>query len=74
MTLEIKKSKAAFERARKVLVGGVDSPVRSFAAVGGVPPFIASAKGSRIVDVDGNEYVDYVGSYGPMILGHRTSA
>ena len=70
MTLEFKKSKTAFERARKVLVGGVDSPVRSFAAVGGVPPFIAKAKGSRIVDVDGNEYVDYVGSYGPMILGH----
>jgi glutamate-1-semialdehyde 2,1-aminomutase len=70
MTLEFKKSKTAFERARKVLVGGVDSPVRSFAAVGGVPPFIAKAKGSRIVDVDGNEYVDYVGSYGPLILGH----
>jgi glutamate-1-semialdehyde 2,1-aminomutase len=70
MTLEFKKSKTAFERARKVLVGGVDSPVRSFAAVGGVPPFIAKAKGSRIVDLDGNEYVDYVGSYGPMILGH----
>jgi glutamate-1-semialdehyde 2,1-aminomutase len=68
------KSQQAFERAKKVLVGGVNSPVRSFAAVGGVPPFIESARASRIRDVDGNEYVDYVGSYGPAILGHAHEA
>ena len=64
------KSQKAFARAQQVLVGGVDSPVRAFKAVGGVPPFIAMGHGARITDVDGNEYVDYVGSYGPMILGH----
>ncbi|MDY6914180.1 MAG: glutamate-1-semialdehyde 2,1-aminomutase [Planctomycetota bacterium] len=64
------KSAAAFARAQKVLVGGVNSPVRSFAAVGGEPPLIARAKGSKITDVDDNTYIDYVGSYGPSILGH----
>ncbi len=64
------KSQSAFARACKVLVGGVDSPVRAFAAVGGTPPVIARAKGARITDVDGNTYIDYVGSYGPAILGH----
>jgi len=53
-----------------VIPGGVNSPVRAFAAVGGVPPFIASGKGARVTDVDGNSYVDYVGSWGPLILGH----
>jgi len=66
------KSAAMFERAGKVLVGGVNSPVRAFAAVGGLPPVIARAAGAKIVDLDGNEYVDYVGSYGPMILGHAS--
>jgi len=64
------KSEAAFQRAGKVLVGGVNSPVRSFAAVGGTPPLIASGSGCRITDIDGNSYIDYVGSYGPLILGH----
>jgi glutamate-1-semialdehyde 2,1-aminomutase len=64
------KSKAAFERASKVLVGGVNSPVRAFTAVGGAPPFIASASGSTVTDIDNNTYIDYVGGYGPMILGH----
>jgi len=64
------KSRAAFRRGSKVLVGGVNSPVRAFAAVGGTPVVIERAKGSRITDIDGNEYVDYVGSYGPAILGH----
>ncbi|MFB3890961.1 MAG: glutamate-1-semialdehyde 2,1-aminomutase [Phycisphaerae bacterium] len=64
------KSESAFEQARRVLVGGVNSPVRAFAAVGGTPSVIASAQGSHITDVDGNEYIDYVGSYGPAILGH----
>src|SRR5579862_9785091 len=59
-----------FRRARAVIPGGVNSPVRAFQAVGGSPFFVAAAKGSRIRDVDGNEYVDYVGSWGPMILGH----
>lgn len=70
MSRRTEKSDAAFSRARKVLVGGVNSPVRSFAAVGGTPPFLASAKGATLTDIDGNRYVDYVGSYGPAILGH----
>ena len=65
-----RKSSAAFERARKVLVGGVNSPVRAFAAVGGAPVFIASARGAHVTDIDGNTYIDYVGGYGPAILGH----
>ena len=68
------KSQAAFRRGSKVLVGGVNSPVRAFAAVGGSPVVIERAKGSRITDIDGNEYVDYVGSYGPAILGHAPEA
>lgn len=59
-----------FTRASAVTPGGVNSPVRAFGAVGGTPPFIASGTGCRITDVDGNEYVDLVGSWGPMILGH----
>jgi len=68
------KSRAAFRRGSKVLVGGVNSPVRAFTAVGGTPLVIERAKGSRITDIDGNEYVDYVGSYGPAILGHAPQA
>jgi glutamate-1-semialdehyde 2,1-aminomutase len=60
-----------FDRAKRVIPGGVNSPVRSFAAVGGEPPFIAEGKGSHITDADGNEYIDYVGSWGPLILGHN---
>ena len=67
------RSEAAFLRARAVIPGGVNSPVRAFRAVGGSPFFVASARGSKIRDVDGNEYVDYVGSWGPMILGHAPS-
>ena len=59
-----------FARAQDLIPGGVNSPVRAFRSVGGSPLFIASAEGSRIRDVDGNEYIDYVGSWGPMILGH----
>jgi glutamate-1-semialdehyde 2,1-aminomutase len=59
-----------FERARRVTPGGVNSPVRAFGSVGGTPRFIESASGARLTDVDGSEYVDYVGSWGPMILGH----
>ena len=64
------KSKALFESAKKIIPGGVNSPVRAGKAVGMDPPFIASAKGALIWDADGNEYIDYVASWGPMILGH----
>jgi glutamate-1-semialdehyde 2,1-aminomutase len=64
------KSRALFNRAKRLMPGGVNSPVRAFRAVGGTPLFIKSAKGSKIYDVDGNEYIDYVLSWGPMILGH----
>jgi glutamate-1-semialdehyde 2,1-aminomutase len=59
-----------FEQAQAVLPGGVNSPVRAFRAVGGVPPFIERASGSRLFDADGREFIDYVGSWGPAILGH----
>lgn len=63
-------SSKLFTEAQKHLVGGVNSPVRAYKSVGGVPPFIVRAKGSHIWDADGNEYVDYVGTWGPAILGH----
>jgi len=69
-----RQSEALFERAQKLIPGGVNSPVRAFRAVGGHPPFIRRASGSRIYDVDGNAYIDYVGSWGPMILGHNHPA
>ncbi|MPZ21094.1 MAG: glutamate-1-semialdehyde 2,1-aminomutase [Luteitalea sp.] len=65
-----KKSVRLFERAQALLPGGVDSPVRAFKAVGGVPPFIARAKGATITDVDGRTYIDYVMSWGPLLHGH----
>lgn len=68
--LNLSKSQAAYEAAKSVLAGGVNSPVRAFNSVGGTPPFIASASGAHITDIDGNTYIDYVGSWGPMILGH----
>ena len=64
------QSKAAFAEAKQHMPGGVNSPVRSFANVGGNPLFIARAEGSKIYDIDGNEYIDYVGSWGPMVVGH----
>jgi len=64
------KSRELFRRASKLFPGGVNSPVRAFKAVGGNPLFIKKAKGSKLYDVDGNEYIDYVLSWGPMILGH----
>jgi glutamate-1-semialdehyde 2,1-aminomutase len=63
-------SKALFERAQRVIPGGVNSPVRAFRAVGGDPPFIARASGAYVVSADGTKYTDFVGSWGPMILGH----
>lgn len=68
------KSKELFEAAKRHIPGGVNSPVRAFASVGQTPRFIASAYGSRIVDVDGNEMIDYVCSFGPTILGHAHPA
>ncbi len=68
--MRIEKSEKLFEEAQKYLVGGVNSPVRAFKAVGGTPLFIEKGKGCRVWDVDGNEYIDYVLSWGPLILGH----
>ena len=67
---ELKKSAAAFDRAKKFMPGGVNSPVRSYSSVDCNPPFISRAQGSHIYDIDGNNFIDYVGSWGPMILGH----
>jgi glutamate-1-semialdehyde 2,1-aminomutase len=67
---ELKNSQRLLEEARRYLPGGVDSPVRAFKAVGGTPPFIVKGKGSRIYDADSNEFIDYVCSWGPLILGH----
>ena len=64
------KSADLFAKALRLMPGGVNSPVRAFRAVGGDPLFIASGRGSRVTDVDGNSYIDYVGSWGPLILGH----
>lgn len=66
----IKQSELWHKRALKVIPGGVSSPVRAFSAVGGTPRYFVEGKGSRVFDVDGNEYVDMVGSWGPMIVGH----
>src|SRR5262249_56267297 len=63
-------SEQLFARAREVIPGGVNSPVRSWRAVGGNPVFVAHGEGARITDVDGRTYVDFVGSWGPLILGH----
>ncbi|MBM4141650.1 MAG: glutamate-1-semialdehyde-2,1-aminomutase [Nitrospira sp.] len=68
--MEFKKSYKLFKKAYELIPGGVNSPVRAFRAVGGNPLFIERAKGSKIYDVDGNSYIDYVLSWGPLILGH----
>jgi len=68
------KSKAAFERSKKIIPGGVNSPVRAYGSVEGEPPFIYRGKGAYITDLDGNEYIDYVLSWGPLILGHAHPA
>jgi len=74
MSLNLDKSTQAFNEAKQYIPGGVNSPVRSFRGVGGTPPFIASASGSYMYDIDGNRYIDYIGSWGPMILGHAHPA
>ncbi len=68
------KSSELFKKSIDIFPGGVNSPVRAYQSVGLLPPFIAHAKGSQITDVDGNTYIDYVGSWGPMILGHAHEA
>ena len=69
-TMKRKKSIALYQRALELIPGGVNSPVRAFKAIGISPTFVDRAKGARIWDVDGNEYIDYIGSWGPMIMGH----
>jgi glutamate-1-semialdehyde 2,1-aminomutase len=69
--MSLEKSAQLLERARRVIPGGVNSPVRAFRAVGGTPPFIERGDGCRFYDVDGNVYIDYIGSWGPLLLGHR---
>jgi glutamate-1-semialdehyde 2,1-aminomutase len=68
--MNLAKSAALLERARQITPGGVNSPVRAFRSVGGTPPFILRGEGSRLYDVDGNSYIDYVGSWGPLLFGH----
>src|SRR5690348_12749855 len=64
------KSQRAFARAKNLIPGGVNSPARAFGGVGGEPIFFARGEGAYLVDLDGNRYIDYIGSWGPMILGH----
>src|ERR1700741_2147271 len=68
------RSAELYERACQVIPGGVSSPVRAFRAVGGTPLFIARAAGARGIDADGREYLDFVGSWGPLIAGHAHPA
>jgi len=72
--LSLTRSRALFEEAQELMPGGVNSPVRAFRAVGGDPVFIDHASGPYLYDVDGNRYLDYVQSWGPMILGHTHPA
>jgi len=73
MQLPLERSRKLQQRAERFLPGGVDSPVRAFRAVGGDPPMVVRAAGAYLFDADGNRYVDYVGSWGPMILGHAAA-
>ncbi|MCX6977917.1 MAG: aminotransferase class III-fold pyridoxal phosphate-dependent enzyme, partial [Verrucomicrobia bacterium] len=68
--LSFSQSSIAFAKARQLIPGGVNSPVRAFRGVGGTPFFVERASGSHIWDVDGNELIDYLGTWGPAILGH----
>lgn len=74
MGRKVEQSRKLQKRAEKMIPGGVNSPVRAFRAVGGDPPFIVRGLGSRLWDADGNEYIDYIGSWGPQILGHAAPA
>src|SRR5688572_13426975 len=68
--MKLNRSEELLLRAQKSIPGGVNSPVRAYRSVGGTPPFIARGEGSHIYDADGNEYIDYVSSWGPLLLGH----
>ena len=68
--MNISSSEQLFSRAQQSIPGGVNSPVRAFKSVGGTPIFIRKAKGAYLYDADGNKYIDYINSWGPMILGH----
>src|SRR5215813_4920076 len=70
MPRQLNRSRGLQQRAERLLPGGVDSPVRAFRAVGGEPPFVDRGEGAYLWDADGNRYIDYFGSWGPMILGH----
>ena len=70
MTHQSQADQILFEKAKRHIAGGVNSPVRAFAGVGGTPVFVARAKGAYIYDTEDHAYIDYVGSWGPMILGH----
>src|SRR5450755_526488 len=72
--MERRRSREIFERAEKVLVGGVNSPVRAFRSVGGQPLVIERGEGQYLYDADGNQLIDYIGSWGAMLLGHANSA
>ncbi|MCE9596868.1 MAG: glutamate-1-semialdehyde 2,1-aminomutase [Spirochaetia bacterium] len=72
--MNIRKSEELFERAKRVIPGGVNSPVRAFRSVGGTPIYMKSGEGARLVDADGNEYLDFCNSWGPLITGHRHPA
>ena len=74
MNQDTTNSHSWHERAQKVIPGGVSSPVRAFKGVGGTPRYFVRGEGSQIWDVDGNQYIDLVGSWGPMILGHAHPA
>jgi glutamate-1-semialdehyde 2,1-aminomutase len=72
--MKVAQSEALFARANGIIPGGVNSPVRAFRGVGGTPRFILRGEGSHFFDVDGNEYIDYIGSWGPLLFGHRPKA
>ena len=71
---DVRNSEALFEAAQRVIPGGVNSPVRAFRGVGGTPVFVERAEGARVVDADGRSYIDFLGSWGPLILGHAAAA
>ena len=74
MTRKVEESRRLQKRAEQLIPGGVNSPVRAFRAVATEPPFITRGSGSHLWDADGNEYIDYIGSWGPQILGHAAPA
>jgi glutamate-1-semialdehyde 2,1-aminomutase len=69
--VKLERSQELFERAQLSIPGGVNSPVRAWRGVGGTPRFIERGEGAHLFDADGNEYIDYIGSWGPLLLGHR---